>query len=142
MDTTAVEKFLLDRKVKDEGAWLLGPLLIKGTMSLFPLGRATDDVVVAFPHQIVIDDISGVLKSFAREMLDPAIFSADNVTFCALTGMVILRNSQPKLIFITIRSISDASTQVLFEVFTKGFDVAARSEIKRFRTYMAKKIGW
>jgi len=142
MDTIAIEKYLLQQKIKDEGVTFLAAPIVKGTMKMFPLSRAADDQIVALPHQTVVDDIGGVLKSFAREMLDPARFSADNVTFCALTGTVILRQSTPYLMFVTIRSISDKSTQVLLEVFFKGFSTVARAEIIKFRTYMGKQIGY
>ena len=150
MDEHLLEQYLVNQRVKDQsrGTWLLGSAItkavVKGVQGTQSLSRVADQALISKPRDQVIQELGAVLQSSAREMLDPERFSATQATFCALLGLVILNMpSQPCVVFVTIRSLSDNSTQVLFEGYAKGWgEAGVRGEINRLRKNIAKKLGW
>lgn len=127
---------ILKSRVRARGAWGIGkplakagPKLVLATMNL---QRVSDQLTIEKSREIVIRDIADILSHEAFELLDPLKFSANTVTICALIGVSALYvGDMLCLVFITIRALSEQSSQVLFEAYTKSWGTAfATNQIK------------
>jgi hypothetical protein len=148
MDEEAVAKFLTEQKLKSatRRTWGIGSVLVKAStrpvLATMSPQRVTDQIIVSKSRAIVIKEIGEILPSNSLEIMDPSRFSADTATFCALTGQRLpFGTDQLCLVFITVRALSDESSQILLEAFEKGwFQTPINNRIKRLRSAITDRL--
>ena len=148
--TDKINDFLQETALKDrtQGTWGIGTILVragaKPVLSLLSVKSATDHILISANRDIALPIIAETLGKIGRALKDPALFDIPTATFAVLMGKAFLGSyeySQPCLVFVTLKAVSEHSTHVLLEGFAKAFSARVTdSEVKRAREEISARF--
>ncbi len=122
-----IHAFLKERELKNrtDRYWGPGTLIARGINSpivnMKSLKMFEDQFVISKNCDAIFPIIAETIRKISNEVKDPAIFDVPTESFCAIMYSVILVYVEPpKVIFITAKPLSDASTNILLNGYRLG----------------------
>ncbi len=148
MNEQAIAGFLTEQKVKGatRRTWGVGTVIAKATsravQATMSSLRMSDQIITSKNREVAIRLVGEVLSSNALEIMDPSRFSAETTTFCALLGQRLPYGAdQVCLVFITIRALSDETSQILLEAYGKGWlQAQVSNDMKRLKRAITDRL--
>jgi hypothetical protein len=119
----------------------LGRRGAKAILGLMDVESATDHIVLSANREVVLPIVAETLQKIGV-VKDSALFDAPTVTFAALLVPSILGvKGKPCLVFLTLKPLSEHSTHVLIEGYTKTWGQRhASNEVKRVRKEISARF--
>jgi hypothetical protein len=124
----------LQKQCRAMGTWGLGSVIVRASGKLIdkcmPVKTETDQVVLSVNHEAAMPVIADTLKKIGRMVKDPALFDIPTASFAVLMATVSkvdkwLSGNETMvpscLVFVTLKPLSENSTHVLLEGYTKTF---------------------
>ena len=147
--TDKVNDFLVETEVRNstEGLWGIGTKLGRGTakavLYLMSVQSATDQLLISANRENVLPIVAETLGKVGL-LKDPALFDIPTATFAVLMGRswpALGVKSKPCLVFVTLKAVSENSTHVLIEGYSRSWGLSVTSaELKRVRDEISARF--
>ena len=123
----------LQQQCRAMGTWGLGTAIArasaKAALKCMSVKTETDQILLSVSRETAMPIIADTLKKIGRMVKDPALFDIPTATFAVLMATASKWGqlwggeplAKPCLVFVTLKSVSENSTHVLLEAYTKTF---------------------